>query len=370
MHKDRQVRIVDFLSQIVSCFNPTSILPYLAAPTLYSLSAAEMEGATPHFPRDHFTRYTSPESLPAYHPPYGYLSPPYSSTRSPTTEVRLASSPAGLGISQCTFEPHYEHQRLHDADSARANLSFRTDQGFYRTGAMALPSQLVPRSPYTASPGCPSYYPTPRHRCPPAQPPHNTLVDFQREDTHSHLNFFNQPVHSSSENPVASNHIRYQTDPMQDGKWTVPTQRAVHSLPETRSDTLVWEHTALQHYAYSEHYMVSYQRLVCTEIEFSLTAHRLSTHRTILQPRQNHVHRVYLSYLSQRQKVTYTMNKYTFRYYSSLLPRYIVTLMSNLARQVQGWHQLRQIFKQNPRLQYAARLQAGEPQERRTVGQL
>lgn len=219
-----------------------------------------MEGTAIHYSQNQYSRYTSPDSIPAYHPSYGYLSPPYSSTRSPTTEAIFASSPEGLGITQYRFEHRHEQHHLYAAHPEHLDPTLKSEHDLSITQGAVMPTRYVPQSPYPASTSCSSYYSTPRHHYPPARHNPSMLARLAEGDVHGQTNYLDHSVASTRglSDPI---HFGYQPDPMQDGRWVVAALEVVHTMPDTRSDTLVWEHSGLQQYPYPDHLMVSSQGL-------------------------------------------------------------------------------------------------------------
>lgn len=215
-----------------------------------------MESAAILLSQTQYSRYPSPDSIPAYHPAYGYLSPPYSSTRSPPNEAIFAASPAGLGITHSRYETQHEQRSLYAANPEQMIPSFKIELDLSTTEGAVMPAQYVSQSSYPSNAGYSSYYSTSEPHYPAIHQTPSLLIQHIGDRNDGQSRYLEHSTHSTKSIPDPTN-LRYQPDPMHHGKWVVTAQEVVYTMPETRSDTMTWERHGLQQYPYPDQYAVS-----------------------------------------------------------------------------------------------------------------
>lgn len=199
-----------------------------------------MEGATIQFSQSQYPRSVSPVSIPAYQPPYKYLSPPSSWTQSPTTDANFASSPAGLGITHYHIERRSDQQGLRNIDTVQEGSPFKSEHNFSVNQAAILPSQYTSQPPYSRGAPYPSTHWVPRTQ-------------------------YGLHIPSSTDAVFGTSHVRYQSDVAQDDKWVLAGSEQFFPTPETRTDNLSWMYSGAQHYPSPNQYAVSHQ-ILCLEV--------------------------------------------------------------------------------------------------------
>lgn len=208
------------------------------------------------FQREQYPRYTSPDSGPAYRATSGYLSPPYSASR--TTNGNAFMSPmTGLGITHSqTFQMQQEQQDFYATRSRHSKFSAEAHRHFSSPNVLS-PPQTVPLPDYSQSSENLSYYETPRNDHLPRHLSPSMLVRIPPQNRWEPPNYAEHTISPSIEGGPEPGHFRYRPDVMQDNKWGVGSHEVAYTTSSGPSNVTAWDSDVFHQHAYHDQYAVS-----------------------------------------------------------------------------------------------------------------
>lgn len=242
-----------------------------------------MEGLSIHFPHEQYARYTSPDATSAYHNPYGYLSPPYSTPQQLTSEHASTWPTNGLGISQCqTSQSCQDQQNFYATSSGQFHFSVRSQRDSPVTNH-SLYSSINAYPIYATVNRNLSYHVFSGYNHAPIH--HSPSISIQAAPHVDHKDL-NHDFYSYAPPPegtqVESSQFRYRPDPMQEGKFIVAAPDVVFTVSEQAANVASWESADGQQY-HDQHRVseaISLQKKMITDQDrFILESQNASVHK-------------------------------------------------------------------------------------------